>query len=196
MLRRITIDARPLPLSLNLTDVRTYLALAAFVILSVLTPWAFHQYPLAGPTFLPMHLFIFVAALAGGWPAGLFVGLLTPFASFAVSGMPPAAILPQIAVEVTAYGLIAGLLRQKYNLNVFFSLLGAMVGGRLALLAGVFAVQAVTGHVFSPLGPTATPLAAVWNTVAQSWPGMLVQLAVIPAGFWAASRFLAGRRAD
>jgi len=196
MLRRITFDARPIPLSLKLNDVRTYLFITAFVVLSVLTPWALHLYPLAGPTFLPMHLFIFVAALAGGWQAGLVVGLLTPFASFAVSGMPPATILPQLAVEVTAYGLIAGVLRQKYNLNVFLSLLGAMAGGRIALLVAVFAIQAITGHVYSPLGPTATPLAAVWNTIAQSWPGMLVQLAVIPAAFWAIGRLLAGRRAD
>lgn len=196
MLRRIAIDARPLPLSLRLSDIRTYLVIAAFVVLSVLTPWAFHQYPTAGPTFLPMHLFIFVAALAGGWQAGAIVGLLTPLASFAISGMPPATILPQLVVEVTAYGLIAGLLRQKYNLNIVWSLLGAMVGGRLALLVAVFAVQAVTGHVYSPLGPSATPLTAVWNTATQSWPGLLVQLAVIPAGFWAAGRFLAGRRAD
>jgi hypothetical protein len=196
MLRRIAIDVRPLHLPLRLTDARTYLAIFAFVVLSVFTPWAFHQYPLAGPTYLPMHFFIFVAALAGGWQAGLVVGLLTPFASFAVSGMPPATILPQIAVEVTAYGLIAGLLRQRYNLNVFLSLLGAMVGGRIALLLAVFAVQAVTGHVYSPLGPTATPLAAIWNTIAQSWPGMLVQLAVIPVAFWAAGRLFAGKRAD
>ena len=196
MLRRIAIDARPLPMSLRLSDIRTYLVIAAFVVLSVLTPWAFHQYPAAGPTFLPMHLFIFVAALAGGWQTGAIVGLLTPLASFAISGLPPAAILPQIAVEVTAYGLIAGLLRQKYNLNVVWSLLGAMIGGRLALLIAVFTVQAITGQVASPLGPTATPFTAVWATIAQSWPGLLVQLAVIPAGFWAAGRFLAGRRAD
>ncbi len=196
MLRRIAIDARPLPLPLRLTDIRTYLIIAAFVVLSVLTPWAFHQYPTAGPTFLPMHLFIFVGALAGGWQTGAIVGLMTPLASFAVSGLPPTTVLPQVAVEVTAYGLIAGLLRQKYNLNVVWSLLGAMAGGRLALLVAVFAVQAITGQVASPLGPATTPLAAVWGTVDQSWPGMLVQLAVIPAGFWAAGRFLAGRRAD
>lgn len=71
-----------------------------------------------------------------------------------------------------------------------------MAGGRLALLVAVLAVQAVTGHVYSPLGPTATPLTAVWNTIAQSWPGIAVQLAVIPAAFWAAGRVLAGRRAD
>ena len=188
MLRRLAISARPLPLSLRFTDVRAYLIIAAFVALSVLTPWIFHQFQLAGATWLPMHFFIFVAALAGGWQAGALVGLLTPFASFAVSGMPALTVLPQVAVEVTAYGLVAGLLRQKLNLNVFWSLLGAMVAGRLALLVAVFVVQAVTGSVYSPLGPSATPFNAVWNTVAQSWPGLLAQIILIPAAFWAFSR--------
>jgi len=188
MLRRLAISARPLPLSLRFTDVRAYLIIAAFVALSVLTPWIFHQFQLAGATWLPMHFFIFVAALAGGWQAGAIVGLLTPFAAYAVSGMPALTVLPQVAVEVTAYGLVAGLLRQKLNLNVFWSLLGAMVAGRLALLVAVFIVQAVTGSVYSPLGPSTTPFNAVWNTVAQSWPSLLAQIILIPTAFWAVSR--------
>jgi hypothetical protein len=188
MLRRLAVSVRPLPLSLQFADVRTYLIIAAFVALSVLTPWLFHRFPLAGPTYLPMHFFIFAAALAGGWQAGAIVGLLTPFASFAVSGMPALTVLPQIAVEVTAYGLIAGLLRQKAHLSVFWSLLGAMVAGRVALLIAVFIVQAATGHVYSPLGLTATPFSAVWHTIAQSWPGLLAQIILIPTAFWAFSR--------
>lgn len=31
--------------------------------------------------------------------------------------MPAAAILPQVAVELAAYGLVAGLLREKFNLK-------------------------------------------------------------------------------
>jgi len=189
MLRRFAITARPLPLSLRLADVRTYLIIAAFVVLSVFIPWAFHRFPAAGPTYLPMHFFIFAAALAAGWQAGAIVGLLTPFASYAVSGMPPLTILPQVAVEVTAYGLIAGLLRQKFHLNVVWSLLGAMVAGRLALLIAVYIVQAITGNVYSPLGPSATPFGAVWNTIAQSWPGILAQVVLIPTAFWAFGRF-------
>jgi LytS/YehU family sensor histidine kinase len=189
MLKRLAVSARPLPLSLRFTDVRTYLIITAFVVLSVLTPWAFHQFQLAGATYLPMHFFVFVAALAGGWQAGVIVGLLTPFASYVVSGMPALTVLPQIAVEVTAYGLIAGLLRQKLNLKVFWSLLGAMVAGRIALLLAVVIVQAVTSHVYSPLGPSATPLTAVWNTMAQSWPGILAQIVLIPVAFWAFGRF-------
>mgnify|MGYP001240491669 CR=1 FL=1 len=196
MFSRIAVANRSLPLSLKFTDIRTYGIIAVFTALSVLTPWLFHQVPAAGPTFLPMHFFIFAAALACGWQAGLIVGLLTPLASFAISGMPAMTVLPQIAVEVAAYGAIAGLLRQKFNLKPVWALLGAMVGGRVALLLAVVIVQAVTGHVYSPLGASATPFSAVWNTIAQSWPGMLIQLAIIPAAFWAIERFNARKKAE
>jgi thiamine transporter ThiT len=188
MLKRLAVSARPVPLSLRFTNIRTYLIIAAFVVLSVLTPWLFHRFPAAGPTYLPMHFFVFAAALAAGWQAGAIVGLLTPFASYAVSGMPALTVLPQIAVEITAYGLIAGLLRQKFHLNVIWSLLGAMVAGRVALLIAVAMVQVVTGHVYSPLGLSATPFSAVWNTVSQSWPGILAQIVLIPVAFWAFGR--------
>jgi uncharacterized membrane protein len=194
MLRRIAVNDRSLPLSLKLTDIRTYGIIAAFTVLSVLTPWLFHRFPTAGPTYLPMHFFIFAAALAYGWQAGAIVGLLTPFASFLVSGMPPMTVLPQIAVEVTVYGLIAGLLRQKLNLRVVWALLGAMVAGRVALLLSVVIIKAISGTVYSPLGPAATPWAAVWNTVMQAWPGMLLQLALIPLAFWLVGRFTARKQ--
>ena len=196
MLRRIAVNAQPMPLSLRLTNVRTYGIIAVFVVLSVLTPWAFHQFHLAGATYLPMHFFIFIAAMAGGWQAGAIVGLLTPFASYAVSGMPALTVLPQIAVEVTAYGLIAGLLRQKLNLNVIWSLLGAMIGGRLALLVAVVFVDLITGKIYSPLGPSATAFSAVGNTITQSWPGMVAQIILIPAAFWAYGRLTRKQQAS
>ena len=196
MLRRIAIDTRSIPLSLRLTNIRTYGIIAAFTVLSVLTPWVFHQFHLAGATYLPMHFFIFAAALTCGWQAGAIVGLLTPFASYFVSGMPAMTVLPQVALEVTVYGLIAGLLRQKFNLRVGWSLLGAMVGGRIALPLAVVIVQAISGHVYSPLGPAATPFTAVWNTVTQAWPGMLIQLALIPLAFWLVERYTAKKQTE
>ncbi len=158
MLKRLAITTQPLPLSLKFTNIKTYGIIAAFVVLSVLTPWALHQIPNAGATYLPMHFFIFVAALTCGWQAGAIVGLLTPFASYLVSGMPVLTVLPQIAMEVTVYGLLAGLLRQKFNLRVVWSLLGAMIGGRVALLIAVAIVQAITGSVYSPARPHRHPL--------------------------------------
>jgi len=108
MFSRIAVANRPLPLTLKLTDIRTYGIIAAFTALSVATPWVAHQFGLAGATYLPMQLFVFAAALACGWQAGVIVGLLTPLASFAISGMPAATILPQVLVESVAYGAIAG----------------------------------------------------------------------------------------
>ena len=196
MLKRLVITAQPLPLSLKLTNIKTYGIIAAFVVLCVFTPWALHQYPTVGPTYLPMHFFILIAALAGGWQMGAIVGLLTPFASYLVSGMPAMTVLPQIAVEVTVYGLLVGLLRQRFHLHVVWSLLGAMIGGRIALLIAVVFVQAITGSVYSPLGPSATSYSAVWNTVTQAWPGMLIQLAVIPAAFWIYERLKAKKQTE
>jgi hypothetical protein len=196
MLKRLAITTQPLPLSLKLTNIKTYGIIIAFVVLSVLTPWVVHQYPAAGPTYLPMHFFVFIAALTCGWQTGVIVGLLTPFASYLVSGMPIMTVLPQIAVEITFYGLLAGLLRQKLHLHVVWSLLGAMIGGRVALLIAVVLVQAITGHVYSPLGPSATPGDAVWNTITQAWPGMLIQLAVIPAAFWIYERLKAKKQTE
>ena len=159
MLRKLALTAQSVPFSLSLANVKTYVVIAVFTALSVLTPWLLHQYPAAGPTWLPMHFFVFIAALSFGWQAGVIVGLATPLASFAITGMPPSMVLPQVLVEVTVYGLVAG---------------------RAALLVAVFAVQAATGHVYSPLGPSATPTAAVWNTISQAWPGIVLQIALIP----------------
>jgi len=39
--------------------------------------------------------------------------------------------------------------------------MGAMVGGRIALLAAVAVIFGITGNVYSPLGASATPFTAV-----------------------------------
>lgn len=196
MIRRIAISDEPLPLSLKYTDIRSYALIAVFVLLDVLVPWVFHQFHLAGATYLPMHIFILVAALAYGWQAGLIVGLLTPFASYAISGLPLLRILPQIAIELSVYGLLAGILHQKFNLRIIWSLLGAMIGGRLALLLAILFIYFVSGEIYSPLGSEASPFLAVWHTARQSWPGILLQLTLIPAIFWVAGSFTVKKRAE
>jgi hypothetical protein len=176
---------------LKYTDVRSYILTLVFVSLSVLTPWAFHQFHLAGPTFLPMHIFVLMAGLVFGWRAGLIVGSLTPLASYAVSGMPVVAVLPQIIIELSVYGMVAGLLRERFNLRVAWSLLGAMMAGRLAMLLAVLVIYAFMGRVFSPLGPEASPFFAVWSAIKISWPGIVIQLASIPAIVWLMGRLTA-----
>ena len=172
------------PLVLRFTDVRSYIIAAVFILLDVLVPWLFHAFHLAGATYLPMHIFVLMAGLLFGWRAGLIVGLLTPISSYAVSQMPAASILPQVTAELAAYGIVAGLLRERLNLKPIWSLLGAMVTGRIALFVTVAAIYLVAGGVYSPLGAEATPWSAVWSTIRQGRPGMMIQLALLPAAVW------------
>jgi uncharacterized membrane protein len=157
--------------------------------LAVFVPWIFHQLHLAGPTFLPMHIFVLLAGLLFGWRAGLLVGLFTPITSYFLSGLPALNILPQVVIEVSAYGLIAGWLREKYDLRTIWSLLGAMIGGRLALLSSMAIIYLIAGQSYSPLGPESNPLLSFWTTVQQGWPGIAIQLAVIPLAVWLVEKF-------
>jgi len=192
MINRIVISKpQPFPLVLKYNNVRSYVLTAAFVSLAVLVPWVFHQFHLAGPTFLPMHIFVLMAGLLFGWRAGLAVGLLTPLSSYAVSQMPVLTILPQILIELSAYGLIAGILREKYNLRAIWSLLGAMVGGRLALLLALPVIYLVAGESYSPLGLETSPFVAFSSVIKQGWPGIVLQLVSIPALIWLAGKLAA-----
>lgn len=191
--RLATLSLPGFPLVLRYTDIRSYVLTAVFVSLSVAVPWGFHQFH-AGATYLPMHLFVLTAGLAFGWRAGLVIGLLSPLVSFAVSTMPPLTILPQVMTELTTYGLIAGLLVEKFHWRVTWSLLGAMAGGRLVLLIFLSVVYLSGGHSYSPLGPEASPFSALWTTLRLGWPGMLLQLLWLPLLFWLVARHTARRQ--
>lgn len=192
MISRIAITKpQPFPIVLRYTDIRSYIFTLVFVFLDVLVPWIYHQFHLAGPTFLPMHIFVLLAGLLFGWRAGLIIGFLTPLASYAISGMPVLQILPQIVVELSAYGLVAGILREKFNLRAIWSLLGAMISGRLALYLAVLSIYLIVGEMYSPLGLEANPLIVVWSVIKQGWPGIVSQLVSIPIVIWLVGKFVA-----
>ncbi len=180
MISRVAVaENRFFPRVLTYTNVRSYIFTVVFIGLAVATPWVFHQFYLAGPTFLPMHIFVLLAGLLFGWRAGLIVGLFTPLVSYGITGMPPSTVLPQIVVELAFYGLVAGILREKLHLRVIWSLIGAMIAGRLILLLTVFTLS-VFGAIYSPLGAEVSPFAVAWSIVKQGWPGIFVQLIFIP----------------
>ena len=180
MISRLAIsESWSFPKILTYTDIRSYVFTAVFIFLDVAIPRVFHQFHLAGPTFLPMHIFVLLAGLLFGWRAGLIVGLFTPLVSYGISGMPPLTVLPQIVVELACYGLVAGILREKLHLHAIWSLLGAMIAGRLILLLTVLILSGF-GAIYNPLGAEVSPFAAAWSVVKQGWPGILIQLMFIP----------------
>ena len=90
------------------------------ITLSVAIPQLFHVIgivsgtgSLPGSAFLPMHLGVFFTALLAGPAVGAVTGAVSPLLSFALTGMPSAALLPFMMIELTVYGLVCGLLKNK-----------------------------------------------------------------------------------
>ena len=159
-------------LSLSIKAAATVLAIVAAVAL----PQLFHvigavsgQGTMLGVAFLPMHLPI------------IFVGLIAaPLASFLLSGMPMLAMLPLMMVELFAYGLVAGLLREVK--------LPSLVKVVIVQLAGRVVLTAATAIAVFAFGSSKT-VAATWTSdLAAGLPGLALQWALIPlAAYWTES---------
>jgi hypothetical protein len=138
------------------SEIKTASFVLLFTALAVTLPMFLHQLagPVAGRLFLPMHLFIFVAALLLGWRSGLIVGILTPLVSFSLTGMPIIAVLPLIIVETSLYGFLTGYFYKTKGWNILYSLLGAMVLARIILFLAIAILPikiSAASYIFSAL---------------------------------------------
>ena len=168
-------------LSLSIKAAATVLAIVAAVAL----PQLFHvigavsgQGTMLGVAFLPMHLPIIFVGLIAGPAAG--AGAAAPLASFLLSGMPMLAMLPLMMVELFAYGLVAGLLREVK--------LPSLVKVVIVQLAGRVVLTAATAIAVFAFGSSKT-VAATWTSdLAAGLPGLALQWALIPlAAYWTES---------
>ncbi len=98
------------------------------------------------------------------------MGALTPIISYGISGMPLLPFLPRLFAEAVFYGLVAGLLRERFKMNVFWSLVGAMIAGRFAAGLTVFIVY----------WSATNPFASIWEAAKLGWPGIVIQLTLLP----------------
>ena len=157
-------------------NARTIITGGLLIALGILLPSIFHIIGVGGPVILPMHIPIMFAGIFLGPAAAVLVGVLTPILSHLLTGMPPLApipILPLMVVELSIYGLMIGYLWHNLRVNIWVSLLGSMVAGRVAL--GLAA--AVIGPLFNlPLNP----LIYVQGAIVAGLPGIALQFLVIP----------------
>lgn len=141
--------------------------------LGLVLPTVFHLVG-AGPALLPMHIPVLLCGLLCGWQYGALVGFITPLLSSLLTGMPP--LFPvgtAMMLELCAYGVLAGLLYQKMRSNIYVSLLGAMLGGRI--------VSGIANAVFLGMAGKAYGLSAfVAGAFVTALPGILIQIVFIP----------------
>ena len=167
-------------LGVKTTAAATLFAIAATVAL----PQAVHIIGAAsgmgdalGMAFLPMHLPIIFVGLIAGPVAGAISGALAPLASFALTGMPVASMLPLMVVELCVYGLVAGLLR-GVRLPSLAKVVVAQVAGRVAYTIAVAIAVAAFG--------SGMDVASIWTgDLAAGLPGIVLQLALLPPlAYW------------
>ena len=125
-----------------------------------------------GETFLPMHLPIILAGLLAGPYVGAIAGLFSPLISFALSGMPSATMLPFMMIELCAYGLASGLMR-NVKLPVIGKVLIAQVSGRAVRAAALL-------FAFYALGNDSIKISVIWTSIASGIFGLALQWALIP----------------
>lgn len=152
--------------------IRTWPAALALVGAAQALPWLVHLVGLPGPVLLPLHFAAILAGLALGPVPGLINGLAAPVASFMLTGLPPAPLIPVMVVEVAAYGGVAGYLAHRTAWRGAWILLATLAAGRAAALAALGVAGPVLGF-----GPPAVPY--VLNGVLAGWPGIAFQFILL-----------------
>lgn len=140
-------------------------------------PFVTGNIPEFGNMLCPMHLPVLLCGFLCGWQWGLGVGFVAPLMRSLIMMRPP--LYPTaiaMAFELAVYGILAGLLYQTLSGRrgrTYIALLGAMLGGRI--VGGL--VQAI---LLSVDGEGYTMAFFFTEYFVKAWPGIIVQLILIP----------------
>lgn len=149
---------------------------AVCLALCMVLPFLTGQIPQIGSMLSPMHIPVLLAGyLCGPWWAAA-VGVIAPLLCHAIFSMPPLMTALAMCFELTAYGIIAGVLYRKLPKrpsSVYISLLSAMVGGRIVWGIASFIIQRLNGSSF-------TLQMFFAGAFAQAIPGIILHILLIP----------------
>ncbi|MCI8507313.1 MAG: ECF transporter S component [Lachnospiraceae bacterium] len=155
------------------------LAAFAAIVAAVALPQIFHLIGVIsgvgtalGEVFLPMHLPILLVGFLAGPYAGAVAGMCGPVVSFALSGMPGAAMLPFMMLELSIYGLSAGLLK-NVRMPIIAKIVISQAAGRV--IRAVVILIAI--YVF---GNKNISVSAIWMSIRTGIFGLILQWAMIP----------------
>lgn len=164
--------------------IRNYVFCGLCIALCIVLPLAFHMIPNAGTVISPMHIPVFICGFICGWQYGLICGVAAPILSSLLTGMPSAAVLPAMALELAVYGFSAALLLKFINTkniyaDLYISLTVSMLLGRI--VAGLAKALIFTGSGIT---------FKAWLTAyfVTALPGIVIQLIFIPSLYIALQR--------
>ena len=148
-----------------------------FLAIAMVLPFMTGQIPEIGSMLCPMHIPVLLCGFVCGWQWGLVVGFIAPILRSLLFGMPklfPTAIA--MMFELACYGAVAGIMYKllpKKQVNVYVSLITAMIAGRIVWGTAQYFLQKVAGVNFTW---TMFLAGAVINAV----PGIILHIIIIP----------------
>ena len=153
------------------TSTRQIALIALFLALGVIVPILFHVIG-AGVIFLPMFIPVLLAGFLIEFPLAMLVGILTPWCSAFITGMPP---LFPTALFMSVEGLIStavvSFLYQKRRWSLWACLLLGILCERISLV--------LMGIIMAPLFKLPAEFFSIYKLI-ESLPGVLLQIILIP----------------
>lgn len=150
---------------------------AVSLALCMVLPFLTGQVPEIGNMLCPMHIPVLLCGFLCGPAWAAVVGAIAPLLRFALFGMPP--LFPTgvaMCVELAVYGAVSGVLYRvlpRKAINVYVSLIAAMLLGRIVWGVVRVAIAGVTGSSF-------TWAAFIAGAFTSAVPGMILHLLLIP----------------
>ena len=95
------------PVSLGLSNARTYLFGAAFILGNLLLPQLCHFIPEGGKMLLPIYFLTLIGAYKFGIRVGLLTAICSPLLNCLLFGMPPVAVLPVLLIKSSLLAIAA-----------------------------------------------------------------------------------------
>lgn len=158
--------------------VKNMVLAALFLAIGLVLPFVTGEIPEIGNLLCPMHLPVLLCGLICGWGYGGAVGFVLPLFRHVLFGMPPFPNNIAMALELAAYGILAGLLysrsRWQCIVSLYRCLIAAMIGGRLVWGAAMVVITGLSGSSF-------TWAMFMAGAFFQAIPGIILQLVFIPA---------------
>ena len=146
--------------------------------LCLVLPFLTGQIPEVGAMLLPMHLPVLLCGLICGPIFGFAVGAIAAPLRFVLFGAPPMPNVLYMTSELAAYGLLSGIFSRilpRRKLSLYVSLILSMIGGRIA-----YAIIFISINLSNAKTVEALILPIISATVLTAWPGMILQIVIIP----------------
>ncbi|MCQ2227113.1 MAG: ECF transporter S component [Bacteroidales bacterium] len=147
---------------LRITEAKTYLMAALFVVGNIVVPQLCHLMPKGGLIFLPIYFFTLIAAYKYGMIAGLMTAICSPLVNHILFAMPPTHALPILLIKSTLLAIIAATIARRVGRVALWAVALSVVGYQLA---GLFFEWPMTGSLYAAL-----------QDIRIGYPGMLIQI--------------------